>query len=390
MKFSRFLHVVLLSSALMIGTLALVVHAVNAAEIRTRDTTISEDEYIDDDLFIFGDEIEIEGTVTGDLVAMGGSVVVTGSVGGNAYLSGGEVIVSGEVGKSLFMGGGRLKVSGVVERSLYMGGGQLILASEAYVMEDMLAGGGQMDVDGWIGDDLWASGGTLDIGAVVDDDLYVSGGVVRAEEENVGGDYKVNVSEEGDDWSWEGDTFSKAREAAQRSLYAGIFTRTLWFIGMLFVGAVFIRFIPVKTMDIVNKISMDVGEFMWSLAIGLIVSSALPLAVIVLAVTVLGAPLAVLLTGLALFLIFFGSLWGDMAIGGLLTKWLGYKGTDLYVPLVAGRIVRVIIGLIPCVGGLYGLVLSWVVVGAAVRAKFERVKAAEEKTKENSRGKGKK
>ncbi len=352
--------------------------SVLAAEVRTRDVTISEDEYIDDDLFLFGGDIVVDGVVTGDLVAVGDNVVISGTVGGDVYAGGGEVTISGELGKSLFATGGRIKISGVVERNVYIGGGMVLFCSDVLVMGDLLVGGGQLDLDGWVGDYLLEVGGNIDVQAEVGDDLNISGGVVKADEDNVGGDFKVTVNDkESEDFSWltrrAGD---EAQNLARNSVVIGLFTRILWFLGMFLVGVLFIRFVPVKTRDVVDKISKNLGEFMWSMAIGLLVTSALPIAAVLLAITIVGAPVAILLVAIFLFLVFFGSVWADMAVGQRITGALGYKKGDLYVPLLTGQILRAILMLIPCVGVLYALVMAWAVVGAAVRMKFERVQVS--------------
>jgi len=89
-----------------------------------------------------------------------------------------------------------------------------------------------------------------------------------------------------------------------------------------------------------------------------------------------GAPLSVLLAGLALFLVIFGAVWADIAVGQKVLTALGYSGKNMYAPLFAGRVLRLIVTLVPCVGALYGFVLSWAVVGAAVRMKFDRIEGS--------------
>lgn len=378
----RFLFLVIAVVLVCIGIGSVGAGLVSAVEIRTRDTTISEEEYVDDDLFLFGNEITVDGTVTGDLVASGEKVTISGSVAGNVYASGGEVFVSGEVGKSLYAAGGRVKVSGMVERNAYLAGGMILVSSDAYVKEDLLVGGGQLDLDGLVGDDLWATGGNIDIQSQVEDDLIVSGGVVSAVEENVGGDYKVSSNKEGTDIGWKGDDLAnEIDQAAKGSFFFTALLRVLWFFGMILVGVLMIRYVPVKTGDMVKNVGSDIGEFLLSMAVGLLISAALPLVVIFLLITVIGAPLALLLVGLVLFLVIFGSLWVDTAIGSKILSVFGYKDKNLYASLVAGRVVRAVITLIPCVGALYSMVLAWVVIGAAVRMKFERVRKSTKKSK---------
>ena len=62
-----------------------------AADFRT-DTSISigEDEVINDDLYLFGTTITVNGIVNGDVFAAGNSLTVNGTVNGNVFLMGQE------------------------------------------------------------------------------------------------------------------------------------------------------------------------------------------------------------------------------------------------------------------------------------------------------------
>jgi hypothetical protein len=369
--------------SVLAGVLALGIGAgtVAALEIRTRDTSISEEEYIDDDLFLFGDEITVDGTVTGDLVASGDRVTITGTVGGNVYVSGGEVLISGEIGRSLYAAGGRVKISGEVERSIYTAGGMVLISSDARIDEDLLAAGGQLDIGGIIGDDVWAAGGNVDSQARVEGDFIVSGGVIRADEDDVAGDYKVNQGRTGAGWIWEEDGSDEVQKAVKGSVITTAFLRIMWFLGSVLVGVILIWLLPVKTSDIVDKIGLDMGEFVWSLLVGLLVTAAAPLAIILLVATVLGAPVAFLFVGLLVFLLVFGSLWFDMAIGSRILEAFGYTDSRLFASLLVGKAIRALIILIPCIGALYSLITAWVVVGAAVRMKLEKVQESRGATK---------
>lgn len=376
--FLRIVMPVLLLCGIWAGALCISPEGVSAADFRTRDTTVSEEEFVDDDLFLSGDEIEMAGTVTGDLVVIGNMITISGDVEGDVYAFGGEVVVSGEVGRSLFTASGRVRITGIVNRSLYVTGGQILVAGESYVMEDVIGAGGQVDIDGWIGDDLLITGGNVAIESMVTDDLYASGGMVRAEEENVGGDFNVTTGEGRGVNIRVGDWFDGfgLRDVVRDSAAVAVVLKLLWFAGMYLIGLVFILLFPVKTRDIINKTMADSGEFLLSMLLGLVISAALPVVVLFLLVTVVGTPLAVLLTGVALFLAFFGPLWFDMAVGRLIARVFGYTEDELYIPLFLGRVVRLFLSVIPCIGALYSLITLWAVFGAVFRMKLGRVQAA--------------
>ena len=92
-----------LGLALMIAFIVALIGApaAFAADFRT-DTSISigDDEVINDDLYLLGTNVTIDGTVNGDVFAAGNSLTVNGTVNGNVYLMGQNVTVNGTVSRS--------------------------------------------------------------------------------------------------------------------------------------------------------------------------------------------------------------------------------------------------------------------------------------------------
>jgi len=89
-----------------------------------QDGIVEADEIIDDDLFIGGDTVEINGTVNGDLIAFGSVVKINGTVHGSLVTSAQSVLVNGNVDGSVYAGSGTLTLGSKTEigRNLYYGG----------------------------------------------------------------------------------------------------------------------------------------------------------------------------------------------------------------------------------------------------------------------------
>lgn len=68
------------------------------------DGYVGSDEVIDDDLFIGGDTVEINGTVNGDVFAVGSVIKVNGTVNGSLAIGGQSVQVNGVVDGSVYSG----------------------------------------------------------------------------------------------------------------------------------------------------------------------------------------------------------------------------------------------------------------------------------------------
>src|SRR5207247_6810203 len=69
-----------------------------AADIRSGDVTIGTTETIDDDLYVFGSNVAINGTIHGDLIATGNNISVDGNVTGDVFAVGQGVMLGGTAG----------------------------------------------------------------------------------------------------------------------------------------------------------------------------------------------------------------------------------------------------------------------------------------------------
>ncbi|TAK33207.1 MAG: hypothetical protein EPO21_13615, partial [Chloroflexota bacterium] len=98
----RFVHKTLTALAVVLLLLAATGPAASAAEFREGEiVTIGADQIIDDDLYVFGNSIIIDGTVTGDVFSAGGQITIHGNVGGSINAAGGSINVTGRVGKAV-------------------------------------------------------------------------------------------------------------------------------------------------------------------------------------------------------------------------------------------------------------------------------------------------
>ncbi|MBC8507379.1 MAG: polymer-forming cytoskeletal protein [Anaerolineales bacterium] len=130
-------------------------------------------EVIDDDLFIAGDNIVIDGTVNGDLFAFGQNIEFNGVVNGSLITGGQFIEINGEVAGSVYVGGNAATVgsSASIGRNFYFGGFSLDVADGAQINRDLAFGGYQAFLNGAIGRDIYAGAGALEIGGAVGGDV---------------------------------------------------------------------------------------------------------------------------------------------------------------------------------------------------------------------------
>jgi hypothetical protein len=140
-----------------LGFLALVLVGVGAAvagggvedKVRTGDALhVEAGEVVAHDLYLFGGDVVVDGTVEGDLTVASGSVVINGLVEGDLLVGTGQAAINGEVTGDARVGAGRLSVAGAVGEDLVAGAGQLDVLGGGQVGEDLIFGAGEVRVAG--------------------------------------------------------------------------------------------------------------------------------------------------------------------------------------------------------------------------------------------------
>ena len=132
--------------------------------------TITVNEQISGDMFVAGGQVSIGAPITQDLVGAGGTIVVSESIGDDVRIAGGDVIIDARVGDDLIVAGG-----------------SLTLGNDTEVKGDATLTGGELLIDGIIrGDTIVAAGAVVINGALVGDakiqaDEVVINGVVSGE-----------------------------------------------------------------------------------------------------------------------------------------------------------------------------------------------------------------
>lgn len=235
---------------------------VQAADFRSGDNVvIGAEEVVDDDLFVSGNRVEINGTVRGDLFAAGAEVVVNGDVEGSLVIAGQTVNVAGSIGGSVYGGAYSLTVGPEAEvgRNLYFGGFSLTTASGSTIGRSLYAGSYQTIHSGEVANNLEVSSAALEVNGRVGGDVrgevadpesttgpgfmpgfpgavtIVDPGLRVSDQAEIGGDVDVTVTQAAEGGG--AGFFALAVETTLRQ-------RVGEFIALLIIGAILLRFWP--------------------------------------------------------------------------------------------------------------------------------------------------
>lgn len=151
---------------------------------------IPQDDVLADDLYAGAIKVVVEGTLDGDLIAFAGEeVVINGVVTGSVVAVTPSVRVTGNVGGSLRVAANRLEISGSIGGDLVGVAVDAELAGSSTVSGDVLMWAWSTDALGTIGGTLTGSQRSLDLAGEVHGDVEVSVGRLDVVDRlEVGGD----------------------------------------------------------------------------------------------------------------------------------------------------------------------------------------------------------
>ncbi|NQT31751.1 MAG: hypothetical protein HQ588_05395 [Deltaproteobacteria bacterium] len=355
----RGMGVLLLAVLLAVLTAAPVL----AFDGRTGDTvTVASGEVVDDDLYLAGSTIIINGTVNGDVLAVGSQIIVNGRINGSLIAAGGNIVVSGEVTRAVRIAGGTLEIKGNVGSDVVAAGGTLSLTSAANVGNDLVLGAGQVNVYSPVSGDIIGGGGDIILSSTV-------GGNVKLGVDNLTllstASIEGNLLYTGEN---EADIQPGARIAGTTAYKPapmdqkpeggmGIVGKIVGFLMALALGVVLVLIAPRRLTALTEAVRTKPWH---SLGWGAVLLVVTPIAAVIICITVVGVPIgliALALYGIAIYIsqIFIGLLLGRLILGAFKGVGPVEKRGILIGALALGLFILTLLKMIPYAGFFIGL-----------------------------------
>jgi cytoskeletal protein CcmA (bactofilin family) len=257
-------------------------------------------------------------SIRGNEFRAGGHVDFDGRVNRSAFLSGGHVTAGGVIGRNLYAAGGEVRLEAEVGGDARMAGGTLRIEREARVTGDATLAGGSIAMDGSVGGDFSGFGERIVVNGRVDGDVNLAGDTLRL---GPGARISGQVSyRSGDDLVVEPGaqvgggirhaTSDRAwRRAAEGAKIVGGITLS---IGLLLLGAILVLALPRFSREAAASIRRQPWQV---LGVGVAVLLGVPIALVLLVITIIGIPLAMLLGVAYGAMLMLGYLVGALFVG---------------------------------------------------------------------------
>ncbi|GAB4482567.1 MAG: hypothetical protein OHK0044_31610 [Burkholderiaceae bacterium] len=323
------------------------------------------------DRFSAGPAVRIAQPVTGDLFAAGGSVDVEAPVGGDALVAGGHLRITAPLGESLYAAGGQLRIDGSIARSARVAGGQIELGPRSKVAGNLTLAGGEVQLRGTVGGHVLAGAGELLIdGDIAGDVTATAGTIALGPNARIGGRLRYASREDlrRDPAARIGGGVERmaVRDEPQR---AARFERRfgprggwVWTVGLMVLAALLVGALP----EFYARVSATAQSRPGASALaGFVALVCVPIAALILFVTTVGIPLALIAAGLYLALLVVGYASAGVALGDSALKRLRpAAAAELWWRVAAAMLATLVIALVarvPYLGGV--VILAALVVG---------------------------
>lgn len=363
-----------------------------AMTVRGGDTFIlPEGETINDDLYVGGGTVILNGDVNGDVIVGGGNVVINGSVSQDLTAGGGTVTVAGEVGDDVRVGGGNVSMLNEVKGDVIVGGGNVHIANGATIAGDLVAGAGTLVMDGVVKRNTMMAGGSILVNGTLDGMVEI-----RAEDVRFGSDARVMNKvrvfapkeariDEGaqlaNGTEYTQVAYGKDRQAA-RIEGKKLLKPLLGFLTMLFVlevvglmiAAGFLAsYFKTYSTKLVDKVLDKPGRALFA---GFAVAVLTPIVAMLLGITIIGSWLGILLGLGYAFMIAAAKIYASVVFGAWLWR-LGSKGKTRVVDwksAVIGAFLLAFLGLIPILGWILLVLAFLMALGGLYAMTEDRIK----------------
>jgi cytoskeletal protein CcmA (bactofilin family) len=342
-----------------------------APVIRTGDTiSLKEDQSIPGDFYTFGGSVTNAARVGGDTYVIAGTVTQNGDI--TADLSGlvGQLEVHAPVGDDVRIAGGRVVIASKVAGDVVMVGGELVITSTAEIEGDVLFYGGVLSIEGTVKGSVLARAETIRVDARIGKDISVTAAneLVLGAHADVGGNVRYTSSKEAMraiDSVVVGsitrdDTFPLTKQSSGPSLMPLLM--------LLFAGLVG-RF--VFNAHITQVLERTNSSFGHAALTGFAVVILVPVAILLLLVSILGIIPGLLLLFWYLLSVGVACALSGMFLGGFLSKYV--TSTASYSPLwiTLGTTLFYALTFLPVVGHILTLVVVLMVLGGFATRAYE-------------------
>jgi predicted anti-sigma-YlaC factor YlaD/cytoskeletal protein CcmA (bactofilin family) len=315
---------------LIVGALAVLGIAPRTAALEIHKTegsyTLEKGKTVNDTLMVTGDSAVIDGDVTGDVIFAGRTLRIRGNVKGDVLAASQSTEMEGTVGGNLVSFAQWLSISGKVNGNVYGWAQQFRETANGTISGNLMTFSGDCDISGAVVRDVWAFTGKVVVSGKIGHDLNVhADGLTVESGAGIGGDLDAQLRnvdrvriESGASIAGKQSIQQESRgnDASHYSQGRFYFWQLIQLLAAMLIGTLLMVCCPNFYRGTVEAIGFTWPTLLRSLGLGFGILVALPVAVVLVCVTMVGIPVGVLslmvyIAGLYFSKIFLGAMAGQ-------------------------------------------------------------------------------
>ena len=287
---------------------------------------VSVDSPIDDDVFVSGGTVTINAPVASAVIA-GGTIIINAPVSGDVFVAGGQILVNSDIEGKIVAAGGDIDLRGDAKNAV-IAGGNINIHSTSVISRDAVITGGNVSNAGKIIGNL----------------------TVRADNfQNTGSAGSVDFEK------------SEGLQGLQRVM--NIFS-ILMTVGFLIIGIILLKLFPAQFFIVEEEVRKSPVK---NTLVGFVLIIASIILIILLAVTIIGFPVALIMGMLFITALMLSTLFVSFTVGRKIVDLFKFKTHDILIFLF-GFVILSLLFRIPYAGVLIGIVAISLGFGAIIYA----------------------
>lgn len=335
----------------------------------------------DGNFFAMGSSVEISGVVNGDVYVLAEQIVIDGVVNGDVLVGGGSIDISGKVLNNCRLIGGQILISGAIGKNVTAVAGNLQLLPSASIGGGVVAAAANVDFAASIDASVTVAASNLRISSHIGKDLHCYAGQMRVTSRAVIGG-EVNYKSSSPAWIEQGAVI--VGKVTRRPSFVNELVEGTWIQGLLLgskvlgilmnfiytfvTGVVLLKFFPRNVEAALHSLQ---DHPLKAFTYGIMLLVLLPLASLILLMTILGVPFALALIALNIIGFYTAKVYSILWASNWFLGMVGFKqnrlpgffcGTVIYFALVA----------IPIFGFIFAFIAMLFGLGAALVAQVKR------------------
>lgn len=320
------------------------------ANTTSEDTTNiqEEPEWVNNDLYISGDNYELNKIVDGNVYIIANEVIIKGEVGGNVFVCANKLTIEGAyIYSSLYAIANEITINGIV--------------NDIYSVSDIF----NLETDGFVYRDLRAISNTFNINGKVRRDAYLSGTTYNFNDENgalIGGNLKYSSNSELTipDGIITGEIIHDSKLVEEENISSIIVSYIFNALSNLIFTFVIILLALWLAPKFTNRVnSMNTKKSLICFGIGIITPIVTIVTLMLLLISSVCSTIALAGTFVFIAICMSAKAFTSIYFGNLLTKVFKWEGNTKFVLscLIASLIIWAI-SQIPFIGGLFGFLIA--------------------------------